>query len=333
MLFQPPCCPLSGCPSATSGNFSYRRRGFFRRKLDGRQVQRFLCHVCSRTFSSQTFRLDYRLLKPALTREVFRFFVAKSTQRQCARLLGVSRHTLAHRLRLLGGHCQAFHKARLDRAGPILSGTFQLDELETFEHERRLKPVTVPVLIHEQSFFVVRAKAAPLPARGTLSERHREKKRQLEARCGRRKNGSSQAVEECLRGLTGRLAKGQAVCIETDRKSTYPGLIRRALGTKVDHGRTSSKEPRCYGSRLFAINHTLAQMRDCLSRLVRRTWATTKKLERLDAHLWVWIAYRNYVRPLTNKARQISSAMAAGIEQKRWKLAELLELKPAYLPR
>ena len=121
--------------------------------------------------------------------------------------------------------------------------------------------------------------------------------------------------------------------IQTDRKSTYPGLIRKVLGPKTRHGQASSKERRCYGSRLFAINHTLAQMRDCLSRLVRRTWATTKKLARLDGHLWVWIAYRNYVRPLTNKKRALSSAMAVGVETKRWKLAELLELRPAFLPR
>lgn len=332
MLFAPPCCPIRGCPSATTKDFSYRRRGFYRRKLDGRLVQRFVCLVCKLTFSTQTFRLDYRLLKPALTRETFRAFVSKVTQRQCARILGVSRHTVAHRLRLLGGHCRDFHKARLDRAGPVLCGTFQLDELETFEHERRLRPVTVPVLIHQDTFFVVRAKAATLPARGTLTPKYREKKLQLEQRFGRRMNGSSQSVEECLRGLAERLGKDQTVSIQTDRKSTYPGLIRKVLGAKAKHGQASSKERRCYGSRLFAINHTLAQMRDCHSRLVRRTWATTKKLARLQAHLWVWIAYRNYVRPLTNKKRGLSSAMAAGVENKRWKLAELLELKPAFLP-
>ncbi len=233
MIFEPPCCPTRGCPSASTKDFTFRRRGFYRRKLDDRLVQRFVCHACKFTFSCQTFRLDYRLRKPALTREAFRAFVAKVTLRQCARLLGVSRHTVAHRLRLLGGHCRDFQKARLDRAGPILSGSFQLDELETFEHERRLKPVTVPVLIHQDTFFVVRAKAAPMPARGTLTPRYREKKQQFEKPFGRRENGSSQAVEECLKGLAKRLAKDQVESVQTDRKSTYPGLIRKVLGNKA----------------------------------------------------------------------------------------------------
>ena len=48
---------------------------------------------------------------------------------------------------------------------------FQLDEQETFETDRLLKPVTMPVLIHADSRFVVHVEAAKLPARGQLRPR------------------------------------------------------------------------------------------------------------------------------------------------------------------
>jgi hypothetical protein len=86
----------------------------------------------------------------------------------------------------------------------------------------------------------------------------------------------------------------------------------------VAHERVDSKAPRKYGSTLFPINHTLAQMRDGLSRP--------------EAHLWVWNAFRNYVRPMTNEAPATSSAQALGLERRPWEVAELLEPKPRFLP-
>src|SRR5262245_35427878 len=105
-----------------------------------------------------------------------RDFVSKVTQRQSARILGCSRHTVAHRLDLLGKHCRDFHQRMLEEAKSRggIEGMFQLDELETFEHNRRLCPVSVPVLIEKQSYFVLHAEAVPLPARGGLSKRDRK---------------------------------------------------------------------------------------------------------------------------------------------------------------
>jgi hypothetical protein len=81
---------------------------------------------------------------------------------------------------------------------------------------------------------------------------------------------------------------------------------------------------RNYSNPLFPINHTLAMMRDGVSRLVRRSWAAAKLRERLELHLWIWVAYRNYVRAITNEARHVTSAMALGIDSGKWKRREML---------
>jgi hypothetical protein len=48
-------------------------------------------------------------------------------------------------------------------------------------------------------------------------------------------------------------------------------------------------------SPLFPVNHTLARLRDLVSRLVRQTWAASKLRSRLKSHLDALIAFRNYV--------------------------------------
>ena len=140
MRFQPRSCPRPDCPSRSSGHHRWCFKGGFVRACDGRTVQRFLYRECRRTFSTQTFRVDYRLKKPQLNHALFGPFISKVTHRQAARVVGCSRGTVAHRLKLLGEHCREFHRSRLARAaaGGGISGKFQLDELETFEHSRRL---------------------------------------------------------------------------------------------------------------------------------------------------------------------------------------------------
>ena len=329
MRFRPRACPRPGCPSLRSGHHRWRYKGFFVRACDGRSVQRFLCLECQHTFSTQTFRLDYRLKKPLLHHALFGPLVSKVTHRQAARILGCTRRTLARRLILLGDHCQRFHRWRLAlaQARGGICGTFQLDELETYEHSRRLAPVTMPVLIHRRSYFVVDLDCAPLPCRGGLSERDREKKEEREKRDGVRRSGSRRAVEKCLGTLAAARSKTAPCCVQTDRKATYRSLVSRTLGAETAHERHSSTARRDYANPLFPINHTLAMMRDGISRLVRRTWAASKLRERLARHAWIWTVWRNYVRGITNNAARKTPAMVLGVEEKRWRCAEIFAWK------
>lgn len=329
MLFLPRHCPRPDCPSLTSRHFRWRRKGRFTRLCDGRSVPRFLCLECRHTFSSQTFRLDYRLRKPKLHLALFKDFISKCTLRQSARTLGCTRRTVAHRLALLGRHCRDFHAATLERARTSggIGGTFQLDELETFEHSRRLKPVTLPVLIERKSYFILHAACATLPARGGLSPVWRKKKAALELCEGKRRSGSLLAVRESFARLARVHPSAGPVAVETDRKATYKTSLERLFGDRLRHARHSSKSARNYSNPLFPINHTLAMMRDGLSRLVRRTWAAAKLRDRLELHLWIWVAYRNYVRGITNRAPRTTPAMALGVDRARWRREELLAWK------
>lgn len=325
MRYRPLRCPRPGCSPPSGQPFHYRRHGRFRRSCDGRSVQRFRCSFCLKTFSVQTFRLDYRLKKPHLHLDLIGLFISKVTHRQSARVLRCTRRTVARRLALLGSHCQNFHRRMLARARSRggLSGEFQLDELETFEHSRRLAPVTMPVLIGRRSYFVVDLETAALPCRGGLSAADRKRKEEREAFFGPRRSGSRQAVSKCFETLAWVHTPEIPVVVETDRKASYPGILREHFGDRAAHVRTSSKSKRDYYNPLFPINHTLAMLRDGISRLVRRNWAASKLRGRLAWHAWIWAAWRNYVRGITNLAPKVTPAMAAGVARKRWNVAQL----------
>ena len=202
--FSPSHCPRFGCPSRErSALFRWQRKGRYRRHCDERVVQRFLCRACLRYFSTQTFRVDYRLHKPTLHFALFDTFISKVTQRQATRNLGCTRKTVVHRLSLLSAHARAFQGEVLARAKASggLPGCFQIDELETFETSRLLCPVTMPVLIELKSYFTVDIEVATLPARGKRRRKAAKRRSRTEPAKEKRRSGSRAAVKRCFEVL------------------------------------------------------------------------------------------------------------------------------------
>jgi len=46
---------------------------------------------------------------------------------------------------------------------------------------------------------------------------------------------------------------------------------------------------------LFSLNHTAAMIRANINRLFRRTWCTSKRIDRLEGHLLLYTDYHNRV--------------------------------------
>ena len=341
MRFEPPFCPNPTCASrARKGSFRYRRMGSYRRICDGRDVQRFQCHTCKRSFSTQTFRLDYRYKLPHHDGLIFRALVSKVTHRQTARMLGIDRKSVERRLRRWGPVMKELHETALaamaSRGG--MNGTYCLDELETFEQNRRLKPVTVPVLVDANRFFVVATEVATLPARGNLKLRDRKKKRELELVSGKRRNQSNRAVLSCLEAWAKAHSPELTPRLISDKKSSYSRLYMKAFdGRRREHVRVASGKTRSRSNPMFPVNHTLAMTRDQVSRLVRRSWGASKQRARLRDHLWIWVAWRNYVRRLTNGTRGVTPGVAVGAARRMATVPELLRwrwpkrMPPAFL--
>jgi IS1 family transposase len=153
--------------------------------------------------------------------------------------------------------------------------------------------------------------------------------------------------------LASRLA--MRVQISSDALAAYPDAFERSFGTEADYGqivKTFSVTPLGNGSAPAAVRYSPAEVvkveRTIISgspdvarittshiekqnhtlrmhcrRLTRLTNAFSKKLENFEAAVALNFAYYNFVK--THKAIRMTPAMAAGIENSHWTVAELVE--------
>lgn len=298
MRFDPPRCPNRACVHHAQpvGRF-YERRGSYRPRCRQEPVPRFRCRSCNRAFSRQTFRHDWRDRRPECNESLFDLLTSGVGLRQCGRLLGLDIHSIQKKKAKLARTCELLH-ARLCRRLPA-ERSYLLDEEETYEGAS-IRPLTMPVLIEKETWFVVAAAVGPirrLAPRGTARRRRQDVD---EKKHGRRPDHSSRCVRATLEQLAQRVGDGRVVLI-TDQKATYPRIARRLFGDRLVHEGTAGTLIRATHNPLFPINTTLAMTRDNCGRLRRRSWLVSKRAEGLRRHMAIFTAYRNYVRRRFNR--------------------------------
>jgi transposase-like protein len=294
MEFVPPRCPNTKCKfHADPVERFYRRMGYFSTQTRPEPTQRFRCRECSCSFSVQTFRIDYRDRRPEVNAPLAALLTSGVGYRQSARNLRMSHGALQRKAAKLGRAMGGLHYNLL--FGLPTGRTYILDEEETYE-KASIRPLTVPLLMESESWFLIDAAVAPIRRLARPGSRRRGRQDAEEQAKGRRSDQSREAVAKVLDRLA--LATGAGpLRLISDKKSTYPRLARLALGANlVEHKVVSSKALRDTRNPLFPINLTIAMSRDNMGRLRRQSWLVTKLAERLLRHLFMYIIYRNYIR-------------------------------------
>ncbi len=322
-MFQPSFCPHSDCPAHNDPPSNhFLRYGSYRAKCRSQRVPRFRCRTCSRTYSRQTFRLSYRDHKPHLNLALLRLLTSGIGLRQSARVLKLSRRCLELKAHKLGAH---FRHLNSNLRGLLKDGSsLQLDEIETYETKRRERPVTFPILIEAVSRFTIWGESGTLSPRGRMNTSRKEAIEADSKAFGKRQDQSRETVRRTLARAVPMVRGLQNVVVQSDEKSTYPGLLREAFGEeRLEHQTTSSKQERTIQNPLFPINQMEAISRDLLGRLRRESWLVSKKRCFLDLAFQMLMAWKNYVRPRFNRDHE-SPAMFAGLLGRRLKPGELV---------
>lgn len=299
----------------------YQRRGAFQSACRRTPVPRFRCKTCRRSFSQQTFRLDYRDRRPDCNVRLFQLLISGVGLRQSARLLDLGVHAVQHKFRKLARGLRLLNRNLVARLPANRS--YLLDEVESFE-DRSICPLTVPVLIERASFAVLVTAVAPIrrvPRRGSRRQRWLAQHERLH---GRRKDRS----RPCLRKVFARfrrLLDGQRAELMTDQKALYAVLCRSMLAGQVEHRTVSGRLARTANNPLFPINLTEAMLRDNNGRLRRRTWLVSKRHRYLALQLELFAAYRNWHRPRTNQDEpEVTPGVHLGLVHRRLSVRELL---------
>ncbi len=277
---------------SVSGRVS--KKGTFYRRCDRRYIQRFKCTVCKVQFSRATFDPDYRQHRREINERLFLFLASGGTQRRAAILLKTDRMTIRRKLKILGARAKADHEEWLEHRFQEASiKHIQFDDLETSEHTK-CKPLSVTLAVRNRSREIIDFQVKRMPARGLLARIARKK-------YGPRKDERSEGWDLLFRNLKP-LLHPEVLC-ESDENPHYPKYLKRHLpGAK--HVRYKGARAATVGQGelkkqrfdpLFSLNHTCAMLRANVSRLFRRTWNTTKKVEGLIDHLWIYVRYHNTV--------------------------------------
>ena len=298
MPFVPPRCPHPECAFHRDPPPKFFvRRGCYRTRCRREPVPRFRCRGCGKGFSRQTFRHDYRDHRPECNQRLFELLTSGVGLRQSGRVLRLDVHAVQKKARKIGRTCGALHRT-LCRSLPT-GRTYVLDEEETYEGAS-IRPLTMPVLIERESWFVVATDVGPIRRLAPRGTRRRRRQEVHERRHGKRPDHSAVCVRHVLERLRELTPEGP-VFLSSDLKASYERIARRVFGARLVHERTPSVLVRASFNPLFPINTTLAMTRDNCGRLRRRSWLVSKKGQYLQLQMNVFTVYRNYVRRRFNR--------------------------------
>lgn len=340
-MFEPPRCPYATCLHHRSpGRDFFVRHGSYVAAVHTDPVPRFRCRSCRRTFSRQTFRLDYRDRKPHLNVRVLMLLAGGSWFRKAARDVGLTRNNLEKKARKIFHHA-AHLNCNLLRRGPLRGSSLdahrplllQFDEFESYETRRNTRPLTIATTIEAKSRFILAMVVAPIRPHGRMTARRKEAIALDEERFGPRPHLSRLACLIALRRANVFRPVGVQVELATDRKWSYPEIARAALhGRRLVHRTTSSRAPSGVGTPLFPINHVEAKARTHVGRLQREMPLASKRRRYLSQHLELHIARRNWARPRFYTDED-TPAQFAGYAVRRLKMRELIGWRQDWGPR
>ena len=266
------------------------KKGFYRRKQDSREVQRFYCCKCRCYFSSQTYKSNFKDQKSRVNTPLLRLLCSGVSQRRCAKVLFINQKTVARKIRKLARACREYNHSFKSTSLPVQS--FLFDEMETFEHSK-CKPLSIGVSVEYESRRILSMKVASMPAKGLLAKKARKK-------YGYRKDDRRKAISALLEEI--KVSSISRPEIRSDMNPRYDRLVSQVFpkgwyhqykgrrGCVVGQGelKRGGYDP------LFYLNHTCAMIRDNLKRLSRRTWCTTKKKAGLIDLLDIYQYYHNH---------------------------------------
>ena len=172
--------------------------------------------------------------------------------------------------------------------------TIEFDDLETFEHTK-CKPLSVTLAVESKTRRILGVEVSSMAAKGLLVEKAKK--------YGKRKDGRRKARKSLFKSLKDVVVEGVEIKSDSnphyasDVKEFFPGSIhKRYLGKRGSLGGQGELKKVKFDP-LFSLNHTCAMLRANINRLVRKTWCTTKRADRLEMHLILYADYHNQHLP------------------------------------
>jgi len=203
--------------------------------------------------------------------------------------MNLARKTVARKLIFLSAQAQI--KINFQWKDRPLCSEVEFDDVETFEHTK-CKPLAITVAVEAYTRRVIGFEVSEMCVKSSLKEIAFKK-------YGPRKDQRYLARRKLFGRLKSRVHPN--AIIKSDKNPHYfkdVKLFFSQCSYKTFKGRRGcivgqGELKRIGFDPMFSLNHTAAKMRAGICRLIRKTWCTTKKKERLTDHLYIYFAYHN----------------------------------------
>ena len=283
------------CANKNCGSSRIIKNGLDFRTSDSKFNQRYICKDCGEHFSNATFSSTYKQKKRRLNNKVYKLMCFGMSVSNIAGYLDINKKTVLRKLKFLAEEKKKENSNYLASVKGSIEH-IEFDELLTHVHTK-CKPLSVAMAVEKYTGRILGFKISESPATGKLAAISKEKYSWP--------NNEKKGLNELFIEITPLLAK--KALIESDKKLIYKPIVKKRLtaakinfehiqykGDKYKH--RAQGEMKIFHKEhdpLFWINHTFAMLRYKISRLIRKTWCNTKKIENLEHHLEIFMNFHN----------------------------------------
>ncbi|MGA7615669.1 MAG: hypothetical protein WBX15_10885, partial [Thermoanaerobaculia bacterium] len=263
------------------------------------QVPRYRCLSCGKTFSDQTFRVDYYVKHPVDYIPLIKNLVSTSGQGNMTRFTGLRYELIQNRYERIAHFFLALHAAI--RKQILREEDFVLDGFESFAGSQFF-PNNLNIIVGAQTEFIYQMGFSQLRRKGAMTDEQKARREELESCLGK---APPKAVEDSVTRIlqdicSWLLGKGFGPKrLKTDEHTAYVRTLRRVAQAPglLRHERYSSKAPRTLGNPLFPVNYVERQLRKDQVNHVRETVQFARCPAAMMNRLTIYQGYHNYLMP------------------------------------
>ena len=301
-------CPNPTCPYSRQLHFDcrwYKKDGFHHTKAFG-PVQRYRCRHCRKTFSDQTFSLNYYLKRKTDFSRLLDQLISSNSDCFIARQNRLSFESVRIRRDRMARNALFLQSAVME--GVKITEPLAADGFESYTASKYY-PVNINILMGTDSRFLYYFTESHSRRKGAVTER--QKKRMVYEYRGKdfSRCTVSRQFETLMDYLTDRCEAGRAV-LRTDEHPAYRSVLKRLSGRagfpSLVHLQTSSKERRDANNPLASVNYMDMLFRKDLPNHRRRTICYARNDRNMLARVALYMVTHNFFKPrvITDKAEQ-----------------------------
>ena len=262
-------------------------------------VQRFRCNHCGKTFSTQSFSIDYYVKQPVDYYELIKSLVSTTGMGNMTRFLGLRHECIQNRYERLSRSLLALHSNMRDKIQ--MNEDFALDGFESFSMSQYY-PNNVNIIAGSSSEFIYGLGFSQLRRKGQMTTKQRCKRNIMESEYGK---APPDAVEKSVASLLNNLCKLlhskdlEKKILHTDEHKAYTRAFKKTPGCAevLVHKQTSSKAARNAVNPLFPDNYIDRQIRKDQINHVRETVQFARCPAAMMTRLCIYQMFHNYMMP------------------------------------